>query len=375
VSARRFAFALLAPVAALLFAGLVSSLVLWSSGHNPFTAYGDMYEYGTRGRSLILMLNSAIPLYLSAAAVAVGFKMGLFNIGVEGQYRISVVVAAAFAAWVSLPAPLHVAATIVVAIAVGAGWAGIAGVLKATRGVSEVISTIMLNFIATGVAAWLLANFFRDTSSDTLTSKTEEIPASGRIPSLNGLLDGLGVDVPSGANLQGFLLGAVVVGVLFYVVIWRTRFGYELRISGLNPFAAKASGVAPGRMIVQAMLLSGAVAGLVGISQLLGFFGRYTLDFPTGIGFAGIGIALLGRNHPAGMAVGALLFAFLSSSARILDLEDIPKEIVDIMQAVILLSVVVAYEVVRRIATAAEIRAAAEALERSHGGATEGVPA
>ena len=375
MTGRRIGFALAAPVAALLFAGLVSSLVLWSSGHDPFSAYGDMYEYGTRGRSLILMFNSAIPLYLAAVAVAVGFKMGLFNIGVEGQYRISLIVAAAFGAWISLPAPLHVAAVVLVAMAVGAGWAGIAGVLKATRGVSEVISTIMLNFIATGFGAWLLANFFRDTDSDTLTIKTREIPPSGRIPSLNGLLDTLGYDVPNGANLQGFLVGAIVAGALFYVVVWRTRFGFELRASGLNPFAARASGVEPKRMIVQAMLLAGAVAGLVGISQLLGFFGRYTLDFPTGVGFAGIGVALLGRNHPIGMAIGALLFSFLSSSARILDLKNVPKEIVDIMQAVILLSVVVAYEVVRRMATAAEVRAAAEALEQSRSAEREEVPA
>ena len=362
MSLRRVGLGLLAPVAALLFATIVSSLVLWASGNDPLSTYEAMYEYGTRNRSIVLMLNSAIPLYLSACAVAVGFKMGLFNIGVEGQYRLSVVVAAAYASWVSLPAPLHVLSVILVSMAVGAGWASIAGVLKATRGVHEVISTIMLNFIATGFAAWLLANFFRDKTSDTLTIKTEEIPASGRIPHLNGWLEAIGIELEG--NLQGFLLGAILVGVLFYVVVWRTRFGYELRATGLNPFAAQASGVSSKRMIVQAMLLSGGIAGLVGITQLLGFFGRYTLDFPTGLGFTGIGIALLGRNHPVGMALGALLFSFLSSSARILDLKDVPKEIVDIMQAVILLSVVVAYEVVRRMITAAEVRAAAEAQER-----------
>ena len=362
---RRIGFALLAPLAALVFAGLVSSIVLAASGHAPLDAYSSMLDYGTQTRSLVLMVNSAIPLYLSAAAVAIGFKMGLFNIGVEGQYRIAVIVAAAFAAWVSLPAPLHVLAVIVVAMAVGAAWASIAGVLKATRGVSEVISTIMLNTIATGFGAWLLANFFEDTSSETLTTKTKEIPASGRIPSLNTWVEGLGIDLPNGATLQGFLLGAVVVGVLFHVVIQRTQFGYELRASGINPFAAAASGVSSKAMIVKAMALSGAVAGLVGLSQLLGFFGRYTQDFPSGLGFTGIGVALLGRNHPVGMAIGALLFSFLSSSARILDLEDVPKEIVDIMQAVILLSVVVAYEVVRRMVAAAEVRAAADVQERA----------
>jgi simple sugar transport system permease protein len=142
--------------------------------------------------------------------------------------------------------------------------------------------------------------------------------------------------------------------------VWRTRFGFDLRASGLNPWAAQASGVDPKGMIVKAMLLSGGIAGLVGLSETLGYFHRYTLDFTTGLGFTGIAVALLGRNHPFGMAIGAFLFGFLSSSAQILDLDGIPKEIVGIMQGVILLSVVVAYEVVRRIRAAAEVRAAAE---------------
>ncbi|MCU1375101.1 MAG: putative deoxyribose-specific transporter, permease protein, partial [Actinomycetia bacterium] len=179
-------------------------------------------------------------------------------------------------------------------------------------------------------------------------------------PSLNRLLG----YVPPYAHVQGFLVGAIVIGVAFYVVVWRTRFGFDLRATGLNPFAAQASGVNAKGMVVRTMLLSGAIAGLVGLPEMLGFFHRYTLDFTTGIGFTGIAVALLGRNHPVGMAIAALLFGFLSSSAQILDLKDVPKEIVGIMQAVILLSVVVAYEVVRRFRAAAEVRAAAEHDER-----------
>jgi simple sugar transport system permease protein len=255
---------------------------------------------------------------------------------------------------------LHVSLILFVAMAVGAGWAGIAGVLKAYRGVHEVIATIMLNAIAGGVLAYLLTNWWRDPA-ETQIIKTNVIPASGLMPNLNSWLDAVGVDVPRGTNLQGFVLVAILLGVLFYVVVQRTRFGFDLRASGVNPWAARASGVNPRAMIIKTMLISGAMAGLVGMSQLLGFFGRYHQDFPTGLGFAGIAVALLGRNNPLGMALGALLFGFLNVAAQVLDLNDIPKEIIDIMQALILLSVVVSYEVVRRFIAASEVRAAAAA--------------
>jgi simple sugar transport system permease protein len=360
---RRIGLALLAPASALVFAMAVSAIALRVSGNDPWSTFSTMWEYGTRYRTLITTINQAVPLYLSAVAVAVGFKMGLFNIGVDGQYRLAAVFSAAAGAAVSLPAFLHVPFIIIIAMVTGAAWAGVAGVLKATRGVHEVISTIMLNAIATSIAAYLLANYFK-AKGGALNIGTKEIPSSGWIPSLNRLVGGIFGDVPTGAHLQGFLVGAVLVGGVYYVIVWRTRFGFDLRASGLNPWAAQSSGVDAKGMIVKTMLLSGAIAGLVYLPELLGFAHRYSLDFTTGLGFAGIAVALLGRNHPFGMAAAALLFAFLSSSAQILDLKDVPKEIVGIMQGVILLSVVVAYEVVRRVRAAGEVRAAAEHDER-----------
>jgi ABC-type uncharacterized transport system permease subunit len=361
VNARRIVLSLVAPLSALVFAVAVSSLALWASGNDPWTAWSEMIKYSNDIRRVVSIINRAVPLYLSALAVGFAFKMNLFNIGVEGQYQLAAVLAASVGAAVELPAPLHVLLIVVVAMGVGAGWAGIAGVLKAYRGVHEVISTIMLNAIVTaGLLAYLLANYLRD-ESETSIIKTEPLPESGLMPSLNGVLGRVGIDIPQGANLQGFVVIAVLVGVFFYVVIWRTRFGYDLRASGLNPWAAQASGVDAKGMVVRTMLISGALAGLVGMPQMLGFFGRYHQDFPTGLGFAGIAVALLGRNNPFGMAIAALLFGFLGASAQILDLNDIPKEIIDIMQATILLSVVVSYEVVRRIVAASDAKAAAEA--------------
>jgi general nucleoside transport system permease protein len=361
---------LAASLAAVLFAFGVSGLALAAIGESPVRAFSSMVSYGSQVDSLISIINRAVPLYLSALAVGIGFKMGLFNIGVEGQYRIASLLAASVGAAVVLPPVLHIMLIIAVAMAVGGAWAGIAGALKVYRGVHEVISTIMLNFIATGIGAYLLANYLREqAATGDVNIRTPRIPDSGLFPSLNRVLTAVGIDVPGGSNLQGFVLVALLVGVLYYVLIWRSRFGFDLRAVGINPGAAEASGVNPGAMVLKAMMLSGGIAGLVGLSQVLGFFGRYTLDFPVGFGFAGIAVALVGRNHPAGMGVAALLFAFLNRSAQILDFEQIPKEIEVIVQGVIILSVVIAYEIARRVITAQEVADAAARAE-SHQPAT-----
>lgn len=360
----RIGLKLLAPVSAVVFALIVAGLILWASGNNPFEAYSSMIEFGLRRESILSTINRAVPLYLSGVAFAIAFKMGLFNIGVEGQYTVAVVFAAWAGAAVTLPAPIHVAFIILVAMVVGGLWGAIPGVLKATRGVHEVISTIMLNFIATSVVAYLLANYFLDRGDETLNLQTEKIPPSGRMPTLNPVLEAIGLEPKAGTDLESFVLLAAVMGVVYYVVLWRTRFGYDLRASGLNPIAAQASGVASGAMVVKGMVLSGMVAGLVGLPVLLGFSYNYNLDFATGLGFAGITVALLGRNNPIGIAVGALLLGFLDRSAQILDLEGIPKEIVVIMEGVIVLSVVIAYEVVERITERREQQATADIIEQ-----------
>jgi general nucleoside transport system permease protein len=349
----------------------ISSLVLLSIDVSPPEAFAAMVTYASRTDSMISIVNRAVPLYISAIAVAIGFQMKLFNIGVEGQYRLAALIAAWVGGAVTLPGFLHVTLIIVVAMAVGAAWAGIAGVLKATRGVHEVIATIMLNFIGLGLGAWLLANHFREEVAGSLLVATARIPESGRLPSLNPLLEGLGVTVPSGSDLQSFVIIAALLGVVYYVLIWRTQLGYDLRAFGTNPGAAEASGVNPKRMTVITMLLSGAFAGLVVIGPVLGFFHRYTTDIPIELGFTGIAVALVGRNKPFQMALAALLFAFLNRSAQILDFRGIPKEIETIIGGVIILTVVIANEVARRAIQAAEVRDAAAKLSDS----SEEVPA
>ncbi len=357
VDVRNTAIGLAAPLLAILFAALLTSLVLVAAGNPVWGTLTTMVDYGQQPRSLSLVLNSATIYYLSAVAVAIGFRMSLFNIGVDGQYRLAAMTAAYVGGTLTLPPGLHQVVIVLTAVAVGAMWAGIAGLLKATRGVSEVISTIMLNAIATGVVAFFLRKVAVPVAGSNNIG-TQPIAESGRVAGLP-LVPGSPLDV------FGFLPVAVLVGFGYWFVLNRTRFGFDLRATGRSQSAAVASGVDVKKMVVSTMLLSGAVAGLVGMPQLLGASYSYSLDFPAGLGFTGIAIALLGRNSPIGIAFGALLWAYLDVSSVILDIEGVSREIVTIMQGTIVLSVVVAYELVRRYRLRDEQRRVARELEQS----------
>ncbi|MDE0652241.1 MAG: ABC transporter permease [bacterium] len=362
---RRLTLALAAPVAALILSLAVASIALVLSGSNPFPAYGRMFSYGFELETLVDMVNRATPLYLSAVAVAIGFRMNLFNIGVEGQYILASIIAAQVAAELSLPAPLHLTVIILVGMATGSVWALIAGVLKVTRGIHEVISTIMLNAISISL---VVAMLFRqwDVPDESLNQETAEIPPSGRMPDLNGFVELFTREIGKGRVLWGFVIVAIIIGILYWIYVARTRPGYDLRASGINPLAAEASGVSPKRTIIVAMALSGAVGGLVGLPEVLGRDYAYGLQFTQNLGFAGIAVALLGQNHPGGIAIGALVFGFLDSAAPILDVHgDAPQEIVEIMKGIIIFAAVITYVVVQRRRQDEEARAASLAMASS----------
>ncbi len=359
---RRVLLALAAPVIAVVFSLLLSSIVLLISGSNPLAAYWDMIANGGRLETIVDMLNRSTPLYLSGLAAAIGFRMNLFNIGVEGQYILAAFAAAVIGANVILPSVFHIALILLVAMLVGAAWSGLAGWLKVARGINEVISTIMLNFIAiSGIIAWLAVEL-RDGPL-TPNSGTKFIPESGRLPDLNGFVEIFTREISGGRKLSAVLLLAITAGIIFHVFLNRTRLGFDLRVSGYNPSAARVGGVPADRMVVMAMVYGGAMAGLVGMVDILSRGHRFDADFTPGLGFAGIAVALLGRNHAVGVAVGALFFAFMDVSSPILQITgSATREIVVIMQGIILLSAVVAYESVSRYRQREETRAAAAAL-------------
>jgi simple sugar transport system permease protein len=368
---RRLGPALLAPVLAVVVALVISSAVMAALAVNPFDVFGVMLDFGDsptqQVTAMVVIVNRAIPLFLAGLAVAIAFRMGLFNIGVEGQYRLATIIAAAAGAAVTLPGPLHIALIVVVAVVVAAIWAGIVAVLKVTRGVSEVISSIMMNFIALGIASYLLTGPFKGSPEGASIISTADIPASGQLPGLNSIFGALGLANPP-RQLYSFLIFAIVVGVAIAVLLNRTRFGFDLKASGMSPSAASASGVNARTMVIKTMLLSGAVAGLIGLPDLLGSTHKYTTDFTAGLGFLGIAVALLGRNKPVGIALAALLFAFLDRSLVPLQIADYPSSVVTIFQGTIVLAVVVANEIARRIAR----RSAAGGNPAPAGGPTAG---
>ncbi|WP_328537070.1 ABC transporter permease [Streptomyces sp. NBC_00344] len=340
IDRERLILGIAAPLLALVAALVVTALVILATGKNPLAAFSDMLTFGSASDSQIYILNKATTYYLAGIAVAIGFRMNLFNIGVDGQYRMAAFFAAVVGGALTLPGAVQIPLMIVTAMLVGAMWAGIAGVLKVTRGVSEVISTIMLNSIATAVIAYLMqpGRLGQLDDSGTLVS-TRPLPESSWFFS---------IDTGPAGVLWGFIVIAALAGVAYWFVLGRTRFGFDLRAVGQSESAASASGVSVKKMVATSMIISGAMAGLIGMPTLLNDSHMYSNDFPVGVGFTGIAIALLGRNHPIGIALAALLWGFLERTTNHLEFKGYDKEILGVIQGVIVLCVVIAYEVVRR---------------------------
>ncbi|MBW8749899.1 MAG: ABC transporter permease [Propionibacteriales bacterium] len=356
---RAVAQALIAPLIAVLISALITSIVVVIAG----ASVGDFWDVMLKvpsHRNLVNIINQSSMIFLAGLAAAIGFRMNLFNIGVEGQYTLAGYTAALVAGAAWFPGKLNVLVALLVAMAVGALWAGIAGLLKVTRGVSEVISTIMLNAIAGTLVGYLLSNHGDQYGQGR---RTTPIPASSQLKGWTPW------SVTDGA-IWTLVLVAILAGIVMAVVINRSRFGFDLRATGANADAAVASGVNVKKMVVVSMLISGAVAGLIWMPALFGGADYYGPPFQRTLGFTGIAVALLGRNRPLGIMFGAVLFAWLSEQANPLGLiADISPSVVQITQGVVVLAVVIAYEVVRRSMAALEQRELRNALE------AEGAPA
>jgi simple sugar transport system permease protein len=364
---RRILMSLAAPALAIVVAVIVTSAILLAAGDPVGEVWSTILSV-PRPRVMVAIINASIVYYISAIAVAIGFRMNLFNIGVDGQYRIAAFAAAVVVGEAWLPGPLNILLGLVVAMLAGGIWAGIAGLLKVYRGVSEVISTIMLNAIATILVAFLLRKVaFRTEGSNVIS--TRPLAEDSQVPGIQ-LIPGVSREV------YGMLFLAVIVGFLYWFILEKTRFGFDLRATGRSETAAVASGVKVKRMVMASMVLSGVVAGLVGMPLLFGQDYSYGSTFQPGLGFAGIAIALLGRNHPIGIVFAALLWGFLEQQSNALQITaGVSDRLVLIIQGVIVLSVVIAYEVIRRANVRFEQRKVAQALAE-HGSMTkEGAPA
>jgi general nucleoside transport system permease protein len=353
---RRIGLCLAAPLLAIVVAFVVTSLILLLAGDPVGAVWAQLIDVPLP-RQVIAIINAATVYYISAIAVAIGFRMNLFNIGVDGQYRVAAFAAAVFAGQGWLPGWLNIIAALVVAMVAGGLWAGIAGLLKVTRGVSEVISTIMLNQIATFLVAYFLSLAAQRVEGSNAVN-TKPIPESSRVPGIS--LDGI-IATPN--KVYGLIVLAILIGFLYWFVLGKTRFGFDLRTTGRSETAAVASGVKVKRMVLVSMVISGAVAGLVGMPLLFGQDYQYGDTFQSGLGFAGIAIALLGRNNAVGIIFAALLWAYLDAQGNGLQINaGVSDRLVLVIQGVIVLSVVIAYELVRRAGVRMEQRRVASQL-------------
>jgi general nucleoside transport system permease protein len=312
---------------ALLVAALAGSVLIWVIGRSPLEVYGLLLK-GTWGTPYGIgqVLFNATPLIMTGLSVAVAFKVGLFNIGAEGQLAVGSFATALCGTVVpaSWPGPIAVALCVLAGMLAGAALSALAGVLKVRYGAHEVINTIMLNFITSAVILWVgKAHVFVKNNIHTKTISD------------NATLHGLGI---TGSSANTSLLLALAMAAAIAYFFNRTRRGFEWRAVGLNQRAAQNGGVRLPGVIIGAMSLSGALAGAVGANYVLGDQHYYEPDTGSGVGFMGIAVALLGRGHPAGIVAAALLMGTLQHGGLAVS-ELVPKELFQILRALIILTV------------------------------------
>lgn len=329
----------LIPVINLAVAFIVAGLVVMLVGENPLRAAEILVQgaFGS-GQNIAYTLFYATNFIFTGLAVAVAFHCGLFNIGGEGQAYIAglgvALVCLAFDSvlpwWATFPLAILASA------AVGALWALIPAYLLAKRGSHIVITTIMFNFIAASVMVYLLVDVLKPAGS--MAPQTRDFLVGGQLPKLGWMLEAFGMKVRSAPLNISFLL-ALVMAFLVWVLIWRTKLGYEMRTYGFSPKAARYAGISEARIIIITMMISGALAGMMALNPIMGDQHRVQLDFVTGAGFVGIAVALMGRSHPAGIVPAAVLFGVLYQGGAELAFEmpAISRDMIVIIQGLVIL--------------------------------------
>lgn len=330
----RWADVALLPVLNLALAMFISGIVVFAIGQNPLDALRIM-TYGAfgYGEGLGYTLHFATDFVFTGLAVAVAAHAGLFNIGAEGQGYIAGLGAIAVGltldqtSWL-LVLPLAILAS----AALGAFWAFIPGYLQAKRGSHVVITTIMFNFIASALMVYLLIKVLKP--SGVMEPSSASVRGAGAIPQLREFFPFFGY-----APLNVTVIFAVLALIFVYVLVWHTEFGYRMRALGHNPTATRYAGISNSKMIMIVMAISGGLAGMTAVNEVLGVQQRIVIDFMSGYGFVGIAVALMGRNHPIGIALAAILFGALYQGGLELQfsMPAITRDMIVVIQALVIL--------------------------------------
>lgn len=357
---------LLALLLSLVIALSLGSILILAYGESPATVYSSIFRFSLGSKDGFgYVLAIATPLIFSALAVAVCFKGGMFNIGVEGQYLVAMTAAAWAAVSIDfLPGPIHLVVILLAAMLGGMIWAFIPAILKVKTGAHEVVTTIMLNGIAISLLAWAL-NFplkFSDAPiGQNVDLRTDEFPKDALVGDMGRIFG-----ITPGAHLSWLFLLGVVAAIIVWFLIRRTRLGYEARAVGSAPGSARAGGISIGRTQIRLFLISGALAGLVGMQQILADRGYLGTNYVAALGFTGIAVAFLGQNNPIGIIFAAILWGVLSRGEVALQIEsEVPREFVIILQGILILSVVITYQVAKRRVAARQLSRAAAVEDRA----------
>ncbi|QND51462.1 ABC transporter permease [Phyllobacterium sp. 628] len=329
----------LLPLINLIVAFFVAGLVVLLVGESPLDAAVLMVKgaFGS-GDGVGYTLYYATNFIFTGLCVAVAFHCGLFNIGGEGQAYIGGLGVALVGLGLGgvLPWWINFPLAIIASAVVGGLWALIPAWLQAKRGSHVVITTIMFNFIAASIMVYLLVGYLK--AGGTQAPETRVFGEGGQLPGLGWLLGLVGLNMRSAPLNVSFLL-ALVSAFLVWVLIWRTKLGYEIRTMGYSPKAARYAGIKEVRIIVITMMISGALAGMMALNPIMGAQHRVQLDFVAGAGFVGIAVALMGRSHPAGIVLAAILFGMLyQGGAEIaFDMPNISRDMIVIIQGLVIL--------------------------------------
>ncbi|HPE69337.1 MAG TPA: ABC transporter permease [Thermotogota bacterium] len=324
----------LIPIVSVFISLLVASVIILWIGEGGFgerfVFLGDAYRAMLKGAfgDTAAWMDTIIkmtPLILTGLAVGFGFRAGVFNIGAEGQMAMGALTATLFAVNASsFPAFIAIPLTVIVGMLAGSVWAGIAGFLKAKTGAHEVITTIMLNWIAYNITNWAVSGPFNDGLNNP---RSPEIAEATKLPNI----------LSSQATFMSYgILIAIAAAVVIYVILYKTSMGYEIKSVGFNPYASEYGGINVSKNIILTMAISGALAGLAGTLESMGLYYRFYGTLTSGKGFDGISIALIGQNNPFGIIFASLLISGLRTGSNQMQYVGVPKHIVTIIQSIII---------------------------------------
>ncbi len=331
---------------------VVLVLIVIVLGEHPGTAFRAIWKFtGATSAKVAQVLSVSIPYYLSGLAVALAFKAGVFNIGVGGQYFVGGFTAALAGIYLKLPPAIHVPVVVLAGMLGGALWALLPAVMKVRRGIHEVITTILFNNIATALVTYFVNGPFTGIQKGaSLEPQTRRIAETAVFGKLNSLLRAIGWNVPEYVYIDYSLIVAVVMGLVVWFLLSRTRTGFEIRAVGTSIDVSRYAGVRVDRVQLGAFMASGAIAGLIGLQEIFAIRGFYTYSLSSELGFDGIAISLIGRNSPIGVIFSAGLFGFLRQAGYGLQIfSKVPNSVTYAIQGLMILFIVVINEIMVRV--------------------------